>query len=376
MHYFPVMDKNDLFYQIALTLVPKIGAVYARILTEKLGDAKKVFHTGRNALEKIAGTIRAENILCFNDFARVEKELAFIDKAGIRPLFLTDPDYPQRLLNCSDPPLLLFYKGKADLNASQVIAVVGTRTPTDYGKQATEKLIKEFTGMDVLVVSGLAYGIDATAHKTALTFGLKTVGVLGHGLDSIYPPAHRSLTKDILEQEGGLLTEFRSATRPEKHNFPARNRIVAGMSDATVIVETDHKGGSIITAELANTYNKDVFAYPGKTTDVKSRGCNNLIKTNKAVLLTNTQELLQVMKWANIPKRQAPPEQIPLYLNLDENEQKLAAILREKATAHIDELTICSGLSSSQVSAAILTMELQRIIRCLPGKRYTLASSE
>lgn len=370
------MNKKDtLFYQIALTLVPQIGCVQARILIEKYGDAKTVFHTGKAALEKTEGigAIRAGSILSFSDFTRVEAEMEFIEKYDIRPLFITDPGYPQRLLNCYDLPLLLFCKGEVNFNVSPVIAVVGTRNPTGYGKQVTEKLLRDLAGMDVLVVSGLAYGIDGLAHKAALKYNLRTVGVLGHGLDSIYPAQHKGLAREMLEQKGGLLTEFHSTTRPGKHNFPARNRIVAGMCDAVIVVETPLKGGSMITAELANSYNRDVFAFPGKTTDPKSAGCNYLVRTNKASLLMDARDLINTMGWEQKQLHAQSKPQKELFIELNESEQKLAALLREKITLHIDQLNMYSGLSGSAIAAAILNLELQGVIRCLPGKRYQLA---
>jgi DNA processing protein len=371
--------KNDLFYQIALTLVPQIGCVHARILINKYGDAKTIFHTSKAALEKTEGIgkIRAGNIRSFKNFSRVEAEMKFIEKYKIHPLFITDADYPHRLLNCYDPPLLLFYKGEANLNASHIIAIVGTRNPDDYGRQITEKLLRELAGMDILVISGLAYGIDALAHRSALKNKLPTVGVLGHGLDIIYPAQHKNLAKDILNNEGGLLTEFCSDTKPDKHNFPIRNRIVAGMCDAVIVVETPVKGGSMITAELANSYNKNVFAYPGKTTDAKSAGCNYLIKTNKAMLLTDTQDLIPIMGWKeqNVANNKKPllfDKQKLLFTELTATEKTIVTLLKDKKTIHIDELNVHSGLSSSSIAAAMLNMELQGIIRCLPGKLYKL----
>lgn len=363
--------NNDLFYQIALTLVPQIGCVQARLLIEKYGDAKTVFHASKDSLGKTEGigAVRAENIRSFKGFDRVETEIAFIEKYNIQPLFFTDTVYPQRLLNCYDFPVLLFCKGEVNLNASRIVSIVGTRHPTDYGKRMTETLLQELAGMDILVISGLAYGIDALAHKYALKNNLPTVGVLGHGLDSIYPAQHKTLAMDMI-RNGSLLTEFYSTTKPDKHNFPARNRIVAGMCDAVIVIETAIKGGSMITAEIANSYNKDVFAFPGKTTDVKSEGCNYLIKSNKAALLTNGQDFISTMGWKNIQVRKNV--QLQIFAGLNENEQKLASIIHKKNHVHIDELSIYSGLSSNTISAAILNMELQGIIRCLPGKRYSL----
>lgn len=364
--------KNDLVYQLALTQVPHIGPAYAKILATHFETAAAIFKASVSQLEKIEGigTVRATAIRKFTDFDSVEKEIDFMEKYKIRPLFLTDADYPQRLLHCYDAPALLFYRGEANLNASRIVAIIGTRSHTEYGKYVTEKLVKELQDTGVLVISGLAFGIDALAHKAALKHHLPTVGVLAHGLDIVYPAQHTQLAKEMIKQGGGLLTEFRSDTKPDKHNFPARNRIVAGMSDATVVVETGIKGGSMITAELANSYNKDVFAFPGKVTDTRSAGCNYLVRTNKAMLLTDTQELIDMMGWADAQQRTTKQQQ--LFVELSPQEEALLPILRQKETVHIDELNMHSGLSSSMVAAAILNMELQGVIQSLPGKMYRL----
>src|SRR6186997_1322337 len=253
--------NSELLYQLALTEIPNIGCVHAKILAQQFGSAEKIFKAKQHFLEKIEGIgeIRARAIKAFTNFSKAEEEIKFIEKYKINPLFLTDNDYPKRFLNCYDSPTLLFYKGDADLNASKVVAIIGTRNHTEYGKQQTEKLVKELSSQNILVVSGMAFGIDAIAHKAAYKNNLDTVGVLGHGLDQIYPPDHSNLAKDMLKHNGGLLTEFRSNTKPDKHNFQNRNRIIDGMSDATVVIETGDKGGSNITANLANGYNKDVF---------------------------------------------------------------------------------------------------------------------
>ncbi|MDB5205104.1 MAG: dprA, partial [Flavisolibacter sp.] len=260
---------SELFYQLSLTLIPNIGDVQAKILVQHFGDAGSIFKAKISELEKIdgIGEIRARSIKHFNEFHLAEHEEKFIDKYKIQALFLTDEAYPKRLLNCYDPPTLLFYKGAASLNTSKVIAIVGTRSNTDYGKAFTEKLVKDLLEHNILIVSGLAFGIDAIAHKAALKNGLQTVGVVGHGLDKIYPAQHASLAKEMITEGGGILSEFFSGTKPDKHNFPLRNRIVAGMSDATIVIESTVKGGSMITAKLADAYNRDVFALPGRTTD-------------------------------------------------------------------------------------------------------------
>ncbi|HEU5165720.1 MAG TPA: DNA-processing protein DprA [Chitinophagaceae bacterium] len=365
---------SELLYQLALSEVPNIGCVHAKILAAQLGSAEKIFKAKQHLLEKIEGIgeIRAKAIKVFNNFSKAEEEIKFIEKYKIKPLFLTDRDYPKRLLNCYDSPTLLFYKGDADLNPSKVVAIVGTRNHTEYGKQQTEKLVKELSSQNILVVSGMAFGIDAIAHKAAFKNGLATLGVLGHGLDQIYPPDHSNLAKEMLKHGGGLLTEFRSNTKPDKHNFPTRNRIVAGMSDATIVIETGEKGGSMITAELANGYNKDVFALPGRVTDNKSAGCNFLIRNNKAMLLTDAEELIEVMGWEEKSQKSEVRRQKELFIELSKDEKIIVEILKEKDLVHVDELNFKSGLSSSSMAVAILNLELQGVVATLPGKLYKL----
>ncbi|MEO6612166.1 MAG: DNA-processing protein DprA [Chitinophagaceae bacterium] len=367
--------EQELLYQVALTLVPAIGPIQAKILLQHCEPAE-IFHAKKTWLEKIEGIgpVRAAAITSFRGFSAAEAEIRFIKQYRIQPLFLTDPAYPRRLLNCYDSPTLLYYKGEANLNVSRMIAVIGTRSHTDYAKQVTEKMIKELAPHNITIISGLAFGVDAIAHKAALKNELPTVAVLAHGLDQVYPSDHIPLARDILKTHGGLLTEFRSCSKPDKHNFPSRNRIVAGMSDATIVVETGVKGGSIITAELANGYNKDVFAFPGKVTDSKSAGCNHLIKSNKAILLTEAQEILELMGWEEkAGKSRSRKLQREIFVELSPEEKILVDMLTEKETVPIDELNSRSGLSSSTVAAAILNLELQNLILSLPGKLYRLA---
>lgn len=363
----------ELLYQLSLTLVPNIGDVQAKILVNHFGDAASVFKAKKTLLEKIdgIGEVRAKSIKEFNEFHLAEHELKFIEKYKIKTLFLTDSDYPKRLVNCYDSPTLLFYKGTADLNSSKILAIVGTRSHTDYGKQFTEKLVKDIAEQNVLIISGLAFGIDAIAHKAALKNGLPTVGVVGHGLDKVYPSENTSLAKEMVKDGGGILSEFFSGTKPDKHNFPLRNRIVAGLSDATVVVETNIKGGSMITGKLADAYNRDVFAVPGRTTDKTSSGCNHLIKYNKAILLTDADELLDVLGWKE-KKKEKVKKQKELFIELSAEEKQIVQLLQEKEAVHIDEINLQSGLSSSTAAAAILNLELQNVVASLPGKMYKL----
>ena len=365
--------NDDLLYQVALTLIPNIGDVHAKALINIYGNAESIFKAPKKDLEKIEGIgmVRAKSIKDFNNFQSSEEELEFIEKFKITPLFITDKNYPRRLLNCFDSPTLLYFRGNADLNHSRIISVVGTRNNSEYGKWVCEHLIEELSGEEVLVVSGLAFGIDTMAHKAALKNALPTVGILAHGLDMIYPPQNKSLAK-LMTGNGGLLTDFISNTNPDKQNFPRRNRIVAGICDALVVIESSKRGGSLITAELANGYNKDVFAIPGKTTDMKSEGCNHLIKNNKASLITGADDLIEMMNWKTIHKP-TPNKQRELFIELSPNEKIIINILQQQLSIHIDELYFKSGLSSSATASALLTLEMQGVVNSLPGKMYKLS---
>lgn len=363
--------STDLLFQIALTLVPNIGDVHARALVNHFGNAQNIFEAKRKDLESLdgMGIVRAASIKNFKDFSLAEKEIGFIEKFKIKPLFFTDTTFPQRLLNSYDCPVLLYYKGEADLNVPKAVAVVGTRNNTDYGKNLCEKFIEELISQEVLIISGLAFGIDTIAHKAALKNNLSTVAVLGHGLDIIYPPENSQIARQMINN-GGLLTEFISRTKPDRQNFPLRNRIVAGIADAVVVIETGIKGGSLITAELGAGYNKDVFAFPGKVNDNKSEGCNFLIKTNRAGLITSAEDLVQNMGWA--PAKKNARKQKQLFIELKPDEKVIVDILQKQEQMHIDELYMQSKLSSSQVAAALLMLEMESIIESLPGKLYRL----
>jgi len=364
---------NDLLYQVALTLVPNIDDVHAKALINVYGNAQSIFKAKKKELENIEGigTIRAAAIKNFTDLPCAEEELKFIEKYKITPLFITDPKYPKRLLNCFDSPALLYFRGNTDLNVSKIISVVGTRNNSEYGKMVCEHFIEGLSAENILIVSGLAFGIDTIAHKAALKKNLQTVGVLAHGLDRIYPPQNKTLAKQMVEQ-GGLLTDFISNTNPDKQNFPKRNRIVAGICDAVIVIESGKKGGSLITAELGNGYNKDVFAIPGRTNDVKSEGCNYLIKNNKAALINSADDLLELMNWKPAIKPSSK-KQRELFIELSPDEKIVVDILQQQENIQIDELYFKSGLSSSAVATALLMLEMQNVVLSLPGKIYKLA---
>lgn len=362
----------SLIHQIALTQVPGVGSVTARALISHFKSAEVVFEASASELSQVSGIGLqiAKNIRNFDEFKRVEEELTFIEKHQIKTLFITDQAYPRRLSYCDDAPILLYHRGQADLNAKKIISVVGTRSATAYGKELCESLMEALKPHDPLVVSGLAYGIDIAAHKACLKNSLPTLGVLAHGLDRIYPSAHRTIAQNMLEQ-GGLITEFPSQTNPDRENFPKRNRLIAGLADATIVVEAGLKGGALITAELANSYNRDVFAFPGRVGDFFSSGCNFLIKTNRANLITDGADLEYILGWKK--PTQMPQHQTQLPLSLNPEEQKIYDLLAKHQSVHVDQLRALSSFSQSKLVSVILNLEMKSLIKCLPGNLYTLA---
>ncbi|MBC7886069.1 MAG: DNA-protecting protein DprA, partial [Saprospiraceae bacterium] len=280
------MSTQDILYLIALTKLPKVGPVIAKNLISYCGGVEEVFKVGKKSLLKIPGIGQAvtENFDTVGAMKLAEKEMKFIEKNHINVLSYLDEDYPKRLSNFDSSPVILYYKGNVNLNHHRTVAIVGTRRPSEYGKIMCDRIIEGLLSYNVLLVSGLAFGVDAAAHRKCVETGIPTLGILGHGLDIIYPSEHKALSKKMIEN-GGVLTEFPSETKPDRENFPMRNRIIASISDVVVVIESKRKGGSIITAEFANEYNKDVFAVPGSVTDELSEGCNKLIKQNKAHLI-------------------------------------------------------------------------------------------
>jgi len=365
------MPNEILKYQVAITLISGIGDIVGKKLIAYCGGVEAVFKEKKHALMKIPGIGPSivNSIVSQNVINRAEKEITFAEKNDIQILFYTHPDYPARLLNCEDGPLLLYYKGKADLNAKRVIAFVGTRKATNDGRVICEKFIEGLKTKDVLVVSGLAYGIDSYAHKAALKENLCTVGVLGHGLDRIYPSQNRKLAENMLEK-GGLLTEFITNTIPDRENFPKRNRIVAGMCDAVVVVESAGKGGALITAGLANSYNRDVFAIPGRITDEYSKGCNLLIKSNRAALAESSKDIAYIMGWDDLKVN--VKKQRELFLQLTDEQKLVMKIIEDSKEISVDKLVIESELSMSKVASALLMLEFEGLIQSLPGKLYRL----
>ena len=369
-------SEEEQIYSIALTMVPGIGHIGAKHLIDGMGNAVDVFRLRKEILERIPEVSQRviEALDCPQAVLRAEQEYEFIRKNRISCLSFHDEAYPSRLRECEDAPVVLFFKGNADLNSLHILNMVGTRNATDYGTQICASFLRDLKALcpDVLVVSGLAYGIDIHAHREALANELPTVGVLAHGLDRIYPHVHRKTAVDMLEK-GGLLTEFLSGTNPDRHNFISRNRIVAGMCDATIVIESAEKGGSLITAELAEGYHRDCFAFPGRMSDEYSKGCNRLIRDNKASLLLSAEDFVQAMGWnMQTTLSEKVSVQRSLFIELSEEEQKIVAILEKLGNLQINSLVVEADIPVNKMTALLFELEMKGVIRVLAGGIYQL----
>lgn len=372
------MTEQEIIYTMALTRVPHVNIATQHQLLKELGSASSVFEHRHHireiipdASEKLSEALQSME----KQIARAEEELEFVIHNHIRCLCYNDTDYPSRLRECDDAPIILYYKGNADLNRMHVINMVGTRRCTEYGKEICQHFLKDLKAIcpDVLIVSGLAYGIDINSHRAALNNDLDTVGVLAHGLDQIYPRLHRDTAIQMLSH-GGLLTEFMSRTNADKVNFIKRNRIVAGMADATIVVESAQKGGALITAEIAMSYHRDVFAFPGRINDPCSQGCNNLITQNKAVLLQNAQDFINAMGWQSVTSHHLSTENIQreLFPDICEEEQHIINCLKEKKSLQINALAVMTNIPVHKLSAFLFNLEIKGIIKLMSGGIYRL----
>ncbi len=370
------MDQERLSF-LALHSLNGIGDLLLKQLVSYCGSADQVFKTPKGKLLKIPGIgeVTAEAILKGKSFDKAEKELTKAHKSNTEILFYTDSKYPSRLKQIEDAPVLLYFQGTANLNHAKTVGIVGTRQATTYGKDIVERIINELAPHQPLIISGLAYGIDIHAHKHSLKCDLPTLGIMGSGMDVVYPAAHKETAKKMLEL-GGLLTENSFGTKPDAHNFPARNRIIAGLCDALIVVEAAEKGGALITAEIANSYNKDVFAIPGSIGETFSEGCNKLIKTNKANLYTSVKDLEYIMNWSAQDNLQRKIKSSSIDLNQFEPNERLVVelLLEKKAPMAIDELTIKSSLSPSLLASLLLGLEFKNIVKTLPGKLFALTN--
>ena len=369
-------SKTEILHTIALIQIPLIGNITAHKLITACGSAEAVFKETAKKLSKIEhlSSAVADSIASTKDTAlkTAYREMQFIEDNNIRVFLKNNDDtFPQRLLPCLDAPLILYGKGNLNLNPKYSVSIVGTRRFTEYGNQAVKKIVKdlaEYKGMQI--ISGLATGIDTVAHQISIQNSLPTVAVLGHGLKILYPPSNRPLAEKML-QNGGVITEFLHDTPIDPHNFPKRNRIIAGMSDAVVVAEAHEKGGALITANIGFSYNRDIFAVPGKIGDKTSEGCNNLIKNNIAALITSGEDIAKMMMWKDIPQK-SKARQMKLLLDLPPEEQLILNALEQGKELNIDELLIATELNTNTLSTSLLMLEFKEIITCLPGKRYVL----
>ncbi|MCD6180104.1 MAG: DNA-processing protein DprA [Bacteroidales bacterium] len=361
--------QEQLLYQIGITLLPGVGDVNAKKLIAYCGGVEAVFKQKKSQLLKIdgIGSKLADAIINQTVLKRAEEEILFIEKNKIQTFFFTDKNFPIRLKQAMDSPIILYYKGNANLNQRKILSVVGTRKVTERGKAICDKIISGFEDEEVLIISGLAYGVDTQAHKSSLKYGLNTVGILAHGLDRIYPDINRGLAKRMIEH-GGLLTDFISKTIPDAPNFPKRNRIIAGLSDAVLVIESASKGGSLITADIANSYNRDVFAVPGRPDDKYSKGCNFLIRSNRAALVESAKDIRYLMGWDTSKKEKII--QRKLFVELKPEEELLMKIIREEKDPTIDLIALKAQMPMSKVSVTLLNMEFEGLLRCLPGKVF------
>lgn len=373
-----MISQDEQLHTIALTLLPGIGNTTAKQFIETVGSAKEVFSL-KNELKTFKEGFASKVVEAFQNtkeaFIRAEKEIEFVEKNRIQCLTITDSNYPYRLLECEDAPAFFFFKGNADLNNTHIVSMVGTRKATNYGKDICNNFISELKELcpDVLIVSGLAYGIDIHSHKAALSNGLNTVAVLAHGLDRIYPSMHRNTAVDMVSH-GGLITEFLTGTEPERFNFVQRNRIIAGIADATVVVESAEKGGSLITADLSFSYNRECFAFPGRISDPSSSGCNKIIKQNKAGLITSAKDFVEAMQWSNSnSKTQNKTVQKALFIDLTKDEQEIADAITRNGEMQINEISAETNKPIYIVSSLLFEMEMKGVVKPTAGGMYRLA---
>lgn len=372
------MIHHPLAYNIAIKLLDGVGDINAKRLIAYCGGIEGVFKEKKQLLEKIPGISQVlantitEQLKSKELWNRVEEEIEFCKNYSVQVLSFLDDAYPYRLKHCEDGPVTLFALGKIPFNHPHVLSIVGTRNATFYGRDFCQKIISDFkeNNIDILIVSGLAFGIDVSAHKAALEYDLPTVGVVAHGLDTIYPAGHRKYAQKMVEN-GGIVTDFLTKSFPDKGNFVKRNRIIAGLADATLVVESKKDGGAMITADLAFSYNRDVLALPGRNSDMYSEGTNFLIKSNKASLVESSEDICKVLGWTY--KQSEKQITLPLNVDFNEEEKQIINVLKEQGETTLDIIALTSQMPVSKVSVNLLNLEFNGIVKSLPGKVYALA---
>lgn len=366
-----LLEEEKLLAVLRLQKSKAIGDILAKKLIVTVGDVAQIFKEKSATLQKIngIGNHAIKHLFDTKNILLAEQELAYIKKKNIQYSYFLEDDYPYNLQNCIDSPILLFKDGNINLKNDKIISIVGTRNMSSYGRDFCNKLIEDLAEYNPVIVSGFAYGVDICAHKAAVKNNLQTIAVLAHGFEQIYPKVHKKYINQ-LNENGGFLTEFWSEEDPLRENFLKRNRIVAGISKATVIIESAAKGGSLVTADIANSYDKDVFAVPGRTTDIYSKGCNNLIKNNQANVLTSSKDIVKMLNWDLNEKPKIIQKQ--LFLELNEKEQKIYDLLHEKGQQLLDVISLECNIPIYQLSSILLQMELKEITKPLPGKMFEL----
>lgn len=367
-----MLSKKELLYTLALQRVSNLGDASAKKLIKKVGSAQGVFAEKKSNLLKIdgIGLFKLKDLCEKSKLYEAEKEIQFIEQNNINYSYFLNSDYPENLKHCLDGPILFFHTGNIDLKNKNIISIVGTRKVTTYGKSFCKKLIEDLAPLNPVIVSGFAYGVDITAHKAAVDNGLQTIASLAHGLDQIYPKSHKKYVAEV-EKNGGFITDFWSSDPFDRTNFLKRNRIIAGISQATIVIESADKGGSLVTADFANGYNREVFAVPGRTTDSQSQGCNNLIKTQRAHLLSSAADILYILGW-ELKENKTKPQQTQLFVELSSEEQKIADFLQQNKKEQLDLIALHCNMPTYKVATLLLSLELKGVVRPLPGKLFEL----
>ncbi|MDD2387939.1 MAG: DNA-processing protein DprA [Bacteroidales bacterium] len=371
------MVSEDRLYNLAISFLPGIGDVNARKLISRFGDIKKLFNSPLGDIKKTPGIGDLAALKLYNGFSvalqLAQEELEYIYSNDVEFVSLLDEEYPKRLLECDDSPVVLYYKGKPNFNAARIVSIVGTRNATKYGTDFCNQIVGQIAEKypEAVIVSGLAYGIDVAAHKAALEHGLKTWAVFGHNLKTVYPAAHKRIANKIIDIGGAVISDYNHNSVTDPGNFVRRNRIVAGLADVLIIVESGLKGGSIVTANIANHYNRDVFAVPGSINSIYSAGPNRLIKTNRANLLESLEDIEYIMNWSS-ENKMTKINVLELIANLSENESKIVEVLKKYEYLDIDNISRQSGLETDILSLSLLELEFKNIVRALPGKIFSL----
>lgn len=366
-----MLSKNELRYLLALLRIPNLGDISAKKLLHKFGSAEEIFKEKKANLAKIngIGLFRLKEFNLKIQLEQADDELKFIENNNIQYSYFKDKTYPEKLKHCIDGPVLFFHRGNIDLAGKKIISIVGTRKITSYGAGFCQSLIEELAPLNPVIVSGLAYGVDICAHKAAIDNKLQNIACLAHGFNQIYPKTHKKYVEKI-EENGGLISDFWSSDPFDRNNFLKRNRIIAGLSEATIVIESAEKGGSLVTADIANSYNREVFAVPGRATDKQSKGCNNLIKKQQAHLLTSAADLIYMLGWELNEIKKS--KQTQLFVELDDAEKKVYQFLKEKDKELLDIIALECSIPAHKTASILMNMELKGVIRPLPGKLFQL----